>query len=106
MVIDALMISLFCWGLWNFIDEWILFVAEKRIRSNDKRALYHLAAWLTTHADKRWAKPLWTCPMCMPSIWGSIISLLIFVNSFADTAVIIAASSGINYLVVHNLKTP
>lgn len=105
MIEQSVLISLFCFGLWNFIDDWIYHVSDERVLNNKKPFLYQLASWLATHNDKRWAKPLWACHVCMPSVWGTLISLLIFVNSVGETAIIVAASSGINYLAYQNLKT-
>lgn len=60
--------------------------------------------------NKEWVfylwKPVWGCPPCMCSVWGTILYSCFIdysVNSIYELPVVIVCSSGLNFIIFNNI---
>lgn len=65
--------SLFIYGL-NFATD---YNHGDSFKDNGfKNVLWRLRYWSLTYIGEYWSRPLFTCTICMSSVWGTIIYLL------------------------------
>lgn len=58
----------------------------------------------TTYLKTIW-KPIWGCPPCMPSLWGTVVYTLFIpysVESIYELPILILSSSALNFIIFNN----
>lgn len=85
--------SLIIWGVYaSFKPDMIFEKLDRKLRA----FLY----WKTRNIDRvdYWLKPFYKCPICMPSIWGSIGFFLFTPASITIWPFYIVSMVGFNYI--------
>jgi hypothetical protein len=83
-------IALWCWGFYNAFREGQIFGMT--------------GDWMRANVRERWLKPIIGCPVCMPSIHGAILYLMISSEFyFVSLAILIVCASGLNFVIKEHL---
>jgi hypothetical protein len=103
MITYILIASLITWGIAALFDEGMLLGKLGDLLINDKHAHYH-KDWLRRH----WHKPVFSCPTCMASVWGTIFSSYLFATgrftTIEEWLVLCFAVCGLNFIIVKFLS--
>lgn len=100
MILYVILLSLAIWGIAAlFTDGMVLEkLGDKLIGDKKDPVAYANSSWL----NRKWHKPIFTCPVCMPSVWGLIASI-VFDLSVIDALVLIITTCGLNFIVTKHL---
>jgi hypothetical protein len=83
-------VSLWSWGFYNAFQE--------------GQILGRIGEWLRDEIVDTWLKPIIGCPVCMPSIHGTVLYLVIGESfNIVTLFVIIVCASGLNFVIKEHL---
>jgi len=102
MITYIIILSLCIWGFAALFQEGMLLeklgdflVPPEPVRKKD---------WL----ERNWHKPVFSCPICMASVWGTISSAYLFTSgrfdSFEQWIILVFATCGLNFIITRILS--
>jgi hypothetical protein len=89
MLIKIVTLALVLWGISATTQDGMIFSKA--------------ADWVTNKYKGVWHKPLFSCPMCMASVWGLIASVY-WDLSIAEWLVLTFGVCGLNFVIYQHLS--
>ena len=88
-IIQAVIVACWCWGFYNAFQE--------------KQVFGMAGEFLRAKISEFWLKPIIGCPVCMPSIHGTIWFLILNEWDFFFWILFIVSTSGLNFVIKEHL---
>ena len=93
MIIQILITSLICFGIYNATRVKFSLIENKYTQ---KEILWFIKYYADQYLTEWLRKPLYDCPCCMASFWSIVTSL--YFGFSIELLIIIPAVSGLNYI--------